>query len=41
MARKKVVRSDNIVAKIGDEVRAYAKSQHYSSKDFKQIIHIV
>ena len=38
---RKGVRSDNIVAKIGDEVRAYAKSQHYSSKDFKQIIHIV
>lgn len=35
------VRSDNIIAKIGDEVRAYAKSQHYSAKDFKQIIHIV
>ena len=41
MARKKVVRSDNIVAKIGEAVRASAKSQHYSSKDFKQIIHIV
>lgn len=38
---RKGVRSDNIVAKIGDEVRAYAKSKHYSSKDFKQIIHIV
>lgn len=39
--QKKGVRSDNIVAKIGDEVRSYAKSQHYSWKDFKQIIHIV
>lgn len=38
---RKGVRSDNIVSKIGDEVRAYAKSQHYSSKNFKQIIHIV
>lgn len=38
---QKGVRPDNIVAKIGDKVRAYAKSQHYSSKDFKQIIHIV
>ena len=38
---RKGVRSDNIVAKIGDEVRAYAKSQHYSSKDFKQIVNIV
>ncbi len=38
---RKGVRSDNIVAKIGDEVRTYAKSQHYSAKHFKQIIHIV
>lgn len=38
---RKGVRSDNIVAKIGDEVRKYAKSNHYTSKDFKQIIHIV
>lgn len=38
---RKGVHSDNIVAKIGDEVRAYAKSKHYSVKDFKQIIHIV
>lgn len=38
---RKGVRSDNIVAKIGDEVRVYAKSKHYSAKDFKQIIHIV
>lgn len=38
---RKGVKSDNILAKIGDEVRAYARSQHYTSKDFKQIIHIV
>lgn len=38
---RKGVRSDNIVAKIGDEVRGYAKSNHYTPKDFKQIIHIV
>ena len=38
---RKGVRSDNIVAKIGNEVRSYAKSHHYSWKDFKQIIHIV
>lgn len=38
---RKGVRSDNIVAKIGDEVRKYAKSNHYTSKHFKQIIHIV
>lgn len=35
------VHSNNIVAKLGNEVRAYAKSQHYTSKDFKKIIHIV
>lgn len=38
---RKGVRSNNIVAKIGNEVRGYAKSQHFTSKDFKQIIHIV
>lgn len=38
---RKGVNSDNIVAKIGDEVRKYAKSNHYMSKHFKQIIHIV
>lgn len=38
---RKGVRSDNIVAKLGDEVREYAKSNHYTSKHFKQIIHIV
>ncbi len=38
---RKGVRSDNIVAKAGDEVRKYAKSNHYTSKHFKQIIHIV
>lgn len=38
---RKGVHSDNIVSKIGNEVRSYAKSQHYTAKDFKQIIHIV
>ena len=38
---RKGVRSDNNVAKVGDEVRKYAKANHYTSKDFKQIIHIV
>lgn len=32
---------NNIVAKIGNEIRAYAKSQHYSAQDFKKIVHIV
>lgn len=35
------VTSQNIVAKVGNEVRNYAKSNHYTAKDFKQIIHIV
>lgn len=35
------VKSQNIVAKIGNDVTAYAKSQHYKASDFKQIIHIV
>ncbi len=35
------VNPQNIVSKIGNEVRTFAKSQHYTAKDFKQIIHIV
>ena len=35
------VNSQNIVAKVGNEVKAYATSNHYKSADFKQIIHIV
>lgn len=35
------VNSQNIVAKVGNEVRAYATSNHYKPVDFKQIIHIV
>lgn len=35
------VNSQNIVAKVGNEVKAYAASNHYKSSDFKQIIHIV
>ena len=31
----------NIVSKIGNDVRDYAKSNHYKATDFKQIIHIV
>lgn len=38
---RKGVSAENIVAKIGNEVKSYAKSQHYTSKDFKEIIHIV
>lgn len=32
---------NNIISKIGDEVRGYAKSNHFSKNDFKEIIHIV
>lgn len=35
------VNSQNIVAKVGNEVRSYATSNHYKAADFKQIIHIV
>lgn len=35
------VTSANIVGKIGNEVRAFAKSNHYKSSDFKAILHIV
>lgn len=31
----------NIISRIGDAVKGYAKSQHYAAGDFKQIIHIV
>ncbi|MBS6195964.1 MAG: hypothetical protein KH828_10345 [Clostridiales bacterium] len=34
------VTSQNIISKIGNIVRGYARSQHYTAKDFKQIIHI-
>lgn len=33
--------SQNVVSKIGNEIKSYAKSNHYKSADFKQIIHIV
>ena len=35
------VTSQNIVLKIGNEIKAYAKSNHYKASDFKQIIYIV
>lgn len=35
------VDSQNIVAKVGNEIKAYATSNHYKPADFKQIIHIV
>ena len=38
---RKGVNSKNIVSKIGNDVKTYAKSQHFTAKNFKQIIHIV
>lgn len=35
------VNSQNIVSKIGNEIKTYAKSYHFKKDDFKQIIHIV
>jgi hypothetical protein len=35
------INSKNIISKIGTVVKEYAKSQHYTAKQFKQIIHIV
>ena len=37
---KRGVRPDNILIRIGNVIREYAKSQHYKSRDFKQIIYI-
>lgn len=38
---RKGVNSQNIIAKLGSDVTAFAKSRHYNAKDFKQIIHII
>lgn len=38
---RKGVAPQNIISKLVDEVKQYAKSQHYKANDFKQIIHIV
>lgn len=35
------VTSQNVVSKIGNEIKEYAKSNHYKPSDFKQILHIV
>ena len=34
------VRQDNILSRLGNEVRTYAKSNHFTNKDFQEIIHI-
>lgn len=38
---RKGVNPQNIIAKLGNDVTAYAKSRHYKASDFKQIIHII
>ena len=38
--RKGVV-SQNIVSKLGEVVKGFAKSRHYKYSDFKQIVHLV
>lgn len=35
------VTSLNIISKIGDTIRGYARARHYKPGDFKQILHIV
>ncbi len=35
------VNSQNILSKVGNEIKAYASSNHYKASDFQQIIHIV
>ena len=31
----------NIVSKVGNELRGYAKANHYTKNDFREIIHII
>ena len=38
---RKGVNAQNIVARLGNEIRGYARSQHYTAKNFRQVIHIV
>lgn len=38
---RKRVSAQNIVAKIGDEIKQYARDNHFKPDDFRQIIHIV
>lgn len=35
------VTSQNVVSKIGNEIKEYAKSNHYKPSDFKQILHMI
>ena len=35
------VKPENILAKLGNEVRKYAKANHFTNQDFQEIIHIV
>lgn len=38
---EKTVTPDNIVSRIGNLVREYAKSNHYKASDFREVIHLV
>jgi len=38
---KRGVQAGNIISKLGDVIKDYAKSRHYKASDFKQIIHVV
>lgn len=38
---EKTVTPENIVARIGNLVREYAKSNHYKASDFQEVIHLV
>lgn len=35
------VTSSNIASRIGDEIRKYASSNHFTKKDFREIIHLI
>ena len=35
------VTPDTVVAKLGNEIRAYAEANHFTEKDFQEIIHVV
>ena len=35
------IKPENILAKLGNEVRKYAKANHFTNQDFQEIIHIV
>lgn len=38
---ERTVTPENIVSRIGDLVRGYAKSNHYKATDFQEVIHLI